>query len=132
MDAILKKLGLRKASFLTTNKVADDEQLKLYQEGKFDFRASTIFLAPLVTITLVNLASIAGGLVRMMVMEAGWRKMFGQVLLSFYIMVMNFPIIEGTLVRKDKGRIPSDVTGLSAVFSLFFLSLGSIIICILL
>ncbi|XWS08835.1 hypothetical protein CRYUN_Cryun40dG0034400 [Craigia yunnanensis] len=132
MDAILKKLGLRKSSFLTTNKVADDEQIKLYQEGKFDFRASTIFLAPLVTISLVNLASVAGGLVRMMVMEAGWRKMFGQLLLSFYIIVMNFPIIEGMLVRKDKGRIPSYVTVLSAVFSLFFLSLGSIIICILL
>ncbi|XWS53852.1 hypothetical protein CRYUN_Cryun10bG0035900 [Craigia yunnanensis] len=132
LDAILKKLSLRKASFLTTNKVADDEQIKLYHEGKFDFRASTIFVAPLVTIILVNLASIAGGIVRMMAMGAGWRKMFGQILLSFYIIVMNSAIIEGMVMRKDKGRILSSVTLLSVVFSLIFLSLGSIIACILL
>ena len=118
---------------MTTNKVADDEQIKLHQEGKFDFRASTIFVAPLVTIILVNLASIVGGVVRMMAMgAAGWRKMFGQVLLSFYIIVMNSAIIEGMVMRKDKGRIPSSVTLLSLVFSLIFLSLGSIITCSLL
>ncbi|XVE65889.1 hypothetical protein DITRI_Ditri08aG0035700 [Diplodiscus trichospermus] len=132
LDAILKKLGLRKASFLTTSKVADGEQIKLYQQGKFDFRASTIFVAPLATILLVNLASIVGGVVRTMVMEeAGWRKMCGQVLLSFYITVMNYAIIEAMVKRKDKGRIPSSVILLSVVFSLIFLSFGSLITCIL-
>lgn len=133
LDAILKKLGLREASFLTTNKVDDDEQIKLYQEGKFDFRAPTIFVAPLVTIILVNLASTGGGVVRMMAMGGGvWRKMLGQILLSFYIITMNYAVVEGMVKRKDKGRIPSSVTLLSAAFSLIFLSLGSIFICILL
>ncbi|EOY05952.1 hypothetical protein QUC31_016528 [Theobroma cacao] len=127
LDAILKKLGLREASFLTTNKVADDEQIKLYQEGKFDFRASTIFLAPLVTIILVNMASFAGGVVRTMVV-GDWKEMFGQVFLSFYIIVMNYGIIEGMIVRKDKGRIPHSVIGLCVAFSLILLSLGSLII----
>ncbi|KAL1181390.1 hypothetical protein V6Z11_A02G045600 [Gossypium hirsutum] len=130
LDAILKKFDLRKASFLTTNKVADDEQFKLYREGKFDFRASTIFVAPLVTVMLVNLASIVGGVYRIMFMGADWRKMFGQVLLSFYIIVMNYVVIEGMVLRKDKGRIPLYVNVLSIVFSLIFLSLGSIIISI--
>lgn len=128
LDAILKKFDLRKASFSTTNKVDDDEQIKLFRESKFDFRASTIFIAPLVTVMLVNLASIVGGVYRIMFMGDDWRKMFGQVLLSFYIIVMNFVVIEGMVLRKDEGRIPLYVNILSVVFSLIFLSLGSIII----
>ncbi|XVF38386.1 hypothetical protein REPUB_Repub20aG0097000 [Reevesia pubescens] len=34
LDAILKKLGLSKATFVITNKVPDDEQIKLYQEER--------------------------------------------------------------------------------------------------
>ncbi|XP_052483980.1 cellulose synthase-like protein G2 [Gossypium raimondii] len=128
LDAILKKFDLRKASFLTTNKVTDNEQITLYRGGKFDFRTSTIFVAPLVTVMLVNLASIVGGVYRIMFMGTDWRKMFGQVLLSFYIIVMNYVVIEGMVLRKDKGRIPLYVNVLSIVFSLIFLSLGSTII----
>ncbi|KAL4311591.1 hypothetical protein GQ457_01G032010 [Hibiscus cannabinus] len=129
LDAILKKFGLREASFMTTNKVADDEQIKLYREGKFDFRASAIFVEPLVTVMLVNLASVAGGVFRMMFMGGDWKKMLGQVLLSVYIIVMNYVVIEGMVMRKDKGRIPLHVSVVSVVFCLIFLSLGSIISC---
>ncbi|OMO95549.1 Cellulose synthase [Corchorus olitorius] len=107
LDSILKKFGLREASFLTTNKVADDEQIKLYQEGKFDFRTSNTFLVPLVTLMLVNMASFVGGVARIIVMENYCKMMFGQILLSFYIVAMNYGIIEGMMIRKDKGRIPS-------------------------
>ncbi|XP_039002085.1 cellulose synthase-like protein G2 isoform X1 [Hibiscus syriacus] len=127
LDAILKKLGLRKASFMTTNKVADDDQIELYREGKFDFRASTIFIVPLVTIMLVNLASVAGGIWRMLFMGGDWKKMLGQVLLSVYIIVMNYVVIEGMVIRRDKGRIPLHVSVLSFVFCLIFLLLGSLI-----
>ncbi|EEF33091.1 conserved hypothetical protein [Ricinus communis] len=41
LDAIFKTLGLREASFLPTNKVEDDDQVKIYQMGKFDFQAAT-------------------------------------------------------------------------------------------
>jgi hypothetical protein len=37
LDAIMKKMGMREASFFPTNKVVDDEQVNLYQMGKFDF-----------------------------------------------------------------------------------------------
>ncbi|XWS39217.1 hypothetical protein CRYUN_Cryun18bG0031400 [Craigia yunnanensis] len=132
LDAILHKLGMREASFLPTNKVTDNEQVKLYEVGVFDFRAATMFLAPLVTIILVNIASFVGGVVRIMVMEDKrdyWKKMVGQIILSFYILITNYAVIEAMIIRKDKASIPSSVTLLSAAFAVIILSVGSFILC---
>ncbi|XWS13808.1 hypothetical protein CRYUN_Cryun36dG0070100 [Craigia yunnanensis] len=131
LDAILNKLGMREVSFLPTNKVTDDEQFKRYEMGIFDFQTATMFLVPLVTIILVNIASFVGGVVRIMVSDNGdhWKKMVGQIFLSSYILITNYAVIEGMIIRKDKAKIPSSVTLLSAVFSVIILSLGSAILC---
>jgi hypothetical protein len=127
LDAIMKKIGMREASFLPTNKVADDEQVKLYQMGKFDFQTSNMFLVPMVAIIILNMASFVGGLVRVIFVGNG-DKMFVQVFISFYILIINFPIVEGMMMRKDKGRVRSSATLISAMFSAIYLFLGSIIL----
>ncbi|XP_034686472.1 cellulose synthase-like protein G2 [Vitis riparia] len=124
MDAIMKKIGMREASFLTTNKVVDNEEEKLYQMGKFDFRTSTAILAPVVILVISNMAAFMVGLAR--VIAAGnWDKMFVQVVLSFYILIMSYPIVEGMILRKDKGRVPPSITLLSTVLAMVLLTLGS-------
>ncbi|KAH9764522.1 cellulose synthase-like protein G3 [Citrus sinensis] len=128
LNAIMHKLGLAEASFSATNKVADDEQVKLYGMGKFDFRTSKMFLAPLVTIILLNIAAFVCGAIRSTIITGDWDKMFVQISLSFYILVMNYAIIEGMIVRKDNGRIPPSVTLSSALLSGIFLPLVSIIL----
>jgi len=122
-DAIMKKIGFREANFPPTNKVVDEEQLKLYQMGKIDFQTSIVFLAPMVSLVLLNIASFIGGLTRAVVTE-NFSEMFVQIVLSFFVVVMNYPIVEGMILRKDKGRIPPSVTILSTLISLAFLSLG--------
>ncbi|XP_052875386.1 cellulose synthase-like protein E1 [Gossypium arboreum] len=133
LDAILNKLGIKEASFLPTNKVTDDEQVKLYEMGIFDFRAATMFLAPLVTVILVNFVAFAGAVVKALVMDDNgdryWEKMFSQMFLSFYILVSNYAIIEGMIIRKDKSSIPLSATLRSVVFSVFILLIGSVILC---
>ncbi|PPR92521.1 hypothetical protein GOBAR_AA28155 [Gossypium barbadense] len=69
LDAILNKLGIKEASFLPTNKVTDDEQFKLYEMGIFDFRAATMFLAPLVVVILVNFAAFVGAVFKALVVD---------------------------------------------------------------
>lgn len=128
LNAIMQKLGLAEARFLATNKVADDEQVKLYGMGKFDFRTSTMFLAPLVTIILLNVAAFIYGAIRSTIITGDWDKMFVQISMSFYILVINYAIIEGMIVRKDNGRIPPSVTLSSALLSGIFLPLVSIIL----
>ncbi|KAK7343998.1 hypothetical protein VNO77_13180 [Canavalia gladiata] len=104
LDAVLKKFGLRKASFVPTNKVEDDEQTMLYQMDKYDFRTSNMFLVPMVTLLIINLSCFIGGIYR--VFSVGdWEKMFIQLFLPPYIIVLNYPIFEGIAIRKDVGRI---------------------------
>ncbi|KAB2014691.1 hypothetical protein ES319_D09G244300v1 [Gossypium barbadense] len=133
LDAILNKLGIKEASFLPTNKATDDEQVKLYEMGIFDFRAATMFLAPLVTVILVNFAAFVGAVFKALVVDDNgdryWEKMFGQMFLSFYILVSNYAIIEGMIIRKGKASIPLSATLWSVVFSVFILLIGSVILC---
>ncbi|XP_011030535.1 PREDICTED: cellulose synthase-like protein G1 [Populus euphratica] len=123
LDAIVKCFGMREASFLPTNKVADDEQVALYQMGKLNFQASTMILTPIITLIILNMVSFIGGVAEMFI-AGSWNETFGQVFLSLYILMVNYPVIEGMLLRKDKGRVPTPVTLLSLVITIFLLCLG--------
>ncbi|KAI8566397.1 hypothetical protein RHMOL_Rhmol02G0037100 [Rhododendron molle] len=129
LDAIMKRLGMREAKFMTTNKVIDDEQTRLYQMGKIDFQTSIMLLAPLVILTIINVVSFVGGVTRAMV-AGKFSDMFTQVFLSLFIVTMGYPVIEGMILRKDKGRIPPSVTILSVLVSTIFLSLGSLLLSV--
>ncbi|KAJ6356191.1 hypothetical protein OIU78_004323 [Salix suchowensis] len=124
LDAILKCFGMREASFLPTNKVADDEQVALYQMGKLNFQSSTMILMPIITLIILNMVSFIGGVARMFI-AGSWDDTFGQVFLSLYILMVNYPVIEGMLLRKDKGRVPTPVTLLSLINHHFLVELGT-------
>ncbi|XP_061974381.1 cellulose synthase-like protein G1 isoform X2 [Populus nigra] len=81
LDAIMKCFGMREASFLPTNKVADDEQVALYQMGKLNFQASTMILTPIITLIILNMVSFIGGVARMFI-AGSWNETFGQVLFN--------------------------------------------------
>lgn len=108
LDGILKNLGLRAASFMPTNKVEDDEKTMLYQMDKYDFRTSNMFLVPMVALLIINMSCFFGGIYRV-VYVGDWDKMFMQLFLPAYVIVVNYPIIEGLMIRKDKGRISPSV-----------------------
>ncbi|XP_065863130.1 cellulose synthase-like protein G2 [Euphorbia lathyris] len=128
LDAVLKLAGLRKASFVPTNKVSDDGKITLYKMGKFDFRTSTVLLAPIVFIVILNIVSLIGGVARIYVLaDRSWDEMFAQIFLSLYIVVVNFPIIEGMFLRKDEGCIPLSVSLLSLLFTMIFMYIGSMV-----
>ncbi|XP_024193737.1 cellulose synthase-like protein G2 isoform X1 [Rosa chinensis] len=126
LDAFMKKFGLREASFFPTNKVDDVEQLQRHIAGVFDFRTSALFLVPLASLVILNMASFCVGISRV-IFQGELEKLFIQVFIPFYAVVVNYPIIEGMLIRKDSGRIPPSVTLLSATASIIFCVLGSII-----
>lgn len=133
LDVILNKLGMKEAVFLPTNKVTDDEQVKLYEMGVFDFRTATMFLAPLVTVILINIAAFVGAVVRALVVDDDGdqyrEKMSGQMFLSLFILITNFAVIEGMTVRRDNAKIPFSATLWSVVLSILILLIGSAILC---
>ncbi|XP_057959552.1 cellulose synthase-like protein G3 [Malania oleifera] len=126
LDVMLKMVGLRQSSFLPTNKVVNEEQVKQYQRDIFDFQTSTMLLAPLVTLVILNMVAFFVGVARMII-AGSWDELLGQVLLSFFILLVLYPVIEGMVLRKDNGRIPPDVTFLSVLCTIIILSLGSIV-----
>lgn len=116
LDALLKKLGLREASFMPTNKVKDDEQTMLYQMDKYDFRTSNMFLVPMVALLTINISCFIGGIYRVLYV-GDWDKMLIQLFLPAYVIVVNYPIIEGLVIRKDKGRISPSVVVTSNILA---------------
>ncbi|MBA0764798.1 hypothetical protein Gotri_014086 [Gossypium trilobum] len=127
LNAVLKLLGLKEANFVPTNKVADDEQITFYQKGLFNFQASTVVLTPLITLVTLNMICFAAGATRTVV-DGSFNAMFGQIFLSFYVLMVQYPFIDGMIFRRDKGRVPTSVTLLSLAISASFLCFGSLII----
>ncbi|XP_004495306.1 cellulose synthase-like protein E1 [Cicer arietinum] len=116
LDCLMKEFGLREASFLPTNKVKDEEQTMLYEMDKYDFRTSNMFLVPMVTLVTINIFCFIGGIYRVLSLGE-LDKMFIQLFLVAYIIVVNYPIIEGIVIRKDKGRISHSVVAISNVLA---------------
>ncbi|XP_061353622.1 cellulose synthase-like protein G2 [Gastrolobium bilobum] len=104
LDATLKKVGIREASFLPTNKAEDDEQTLLYQMDKYDFRASNVFIVPMLALLTINISCFVGGIYRV-ILVGDWDKMFIQLFIAIFVITVNYPIIEGLVIRKDKGRV---------------------------
>ncbi|KAL8142778.1 hypothetical protein V2J09_015810 [Rumex salicifolius] len=127
IDAIMKILGLKNTSFIPTNKVIDDDQAKRYHHGLYDFQTSSMFLVPIGTIVILNLICFLGGLVKTTVV-GNWDEMALQEVLSGFFLVMSKPVIEGMIVRKDKGKFPTSATLKSIVVCLILLVLGPLIL----
>ncbi|KAL2321115.1 hypothetical protein Fmac_030084 [Flemingia macrophylla] len=108
LDALLKKVGVREASFLPTNKSEDNERTLLYQMDKYDFRASNIFIVPILALFTINISCFVGGVYRVLLV-GDCDKMFIQLCLAVFVIIVNYPIIEGLVIRKDQGRISKSV-----------------------
>lgn len=127
LDSVLTKLRLRKASFIPTNKAEDKDTVRLYEKGKFDFRTSNMFLVPLVTVVTLNLCCFVGGVARLAAV-GNWDTMFAQAVLSFYGLIMSFPVMDAMLLRQDNGCIPLSTTLTSTMTALVLLSFGHLIL----
>ncbi|OVA05277.1 Cellulose synthase [Macleaya cordata] len=102
LDVIMKWIGVTKASFRLTNKVIDTEHQKKYEKGVFDFEGATTFMIPLIILVILNLGCFLLGARRVLI-DKSYEEMFGQVFLSFIILVLSYPILEGIVTRKKGG-----------------------------
>ncbi|KAG6395204.1 hypothetical protein SASPL_145845 [Salvia splendens] len=101
VDVLMKYAGVAKANFRLTNKVVDQEKLDKYQQGKFDFQGAKMFMVPLTLLVLLNLGCFVGG-AKGLVSQGNVAEMLGQGLLSMYVLVLSFPILQGLVPRLGK------------------------------
>ncbi|KAF6148932.1 hypothetical protein GIB67_028769 [Kingdonia uniflora] len=104
IDAIMKAIGIKKMDLTLTNKAVDEDQLEKYKKDDFDFQGDKIFIVPLVILVLLNTVSFIGGVGRVII-EGSYDEMFGQIFLSFFILVASYPIIEGIVTGKKNETI---------------------------
>ncbi|KAK1270889.1 Cellulose synthase-like protein G2 [Acorus gramineus] len=119
-DFTMKCVGAKQIKFLLTNKVVDEKKLQMYEKGIFDFEGSTVVLIPASTIAILSTITFLGGLVKV-IMQESYGAMIGQLYISFFSMMSGYPILEGILIRKDKGKVPVAITLYSAVWAMFIL-----------
>ncbi|KAF8033393.1 hypothetical protein BT93_D2105 [Corymbia citriodora subsp. variegata] len=117
LEYTLKSLGIAAQGFNITSKVLDDEQSKKYEQGVFEFGAVSPMFVLLALAAIVNLASLMQGLMVAVVRMSGGGDTEGlvlQILLAGFGVVNGWPIYEAMFIRRDKGRMPTKVTLVSA------------------
>ncbi|GAB4845926.1 hypothetical protein Ancab_024932 [Ancistrocladus abbreviatus] len=119
IDTLLKQIGLSELNFVITPKVVDEEVSDRYKKEILEFGDSSPMFTILATLALMNLFCLVAVL-STVVMNGGqmiWERMGLQMLLCMALVVINSPLYEALFVRKDKGKMPSDVTLKSVGFA---------------
>ncbi|KAH6770010.1 hypothetical protein C2S52_014813 [Perilla frutescens var. hirtella] len=124
-DAILDRISLHEANFTLTNKVVDDEQVRRYELGMYDFHVSTWPLALLCSVYMLNLVSIIMGGAR--IFQQG-DELVAQLGLSLFGVVVNYHFLQGMVLRKDSGRVPPFASSLALLISALLLCFGYLLL----
>ncbi|WCJ33115.1 cellulose synthase like E1 [Euphorbia peplus] len=125
-DTILKLMGFSELEFVITTKVADEDASKRYEKEIMEFGVASPMLITLTTVAILNLVCFLGIMKQVITNENAIEKMLLQIVLCCALVLINLPIYQGFLMRKDKGKLPFSVTVKSVmlasiVFSSFIL-----------
>ncbi|CAN6933423.1 unnamed protein product [Brassica oleracea] len=122
-DTFLKKLGVSESAFVITAKVAEEEAAERYEKEVMEFGVESPMFLLLGTLGMLNLFCFAAAVMRLLMMtsrEAGGdlQTMGLQFVITGLLVVLNWPLYQGMLLRKDKGKMPVMVTVKSVVLAL--------------
>ncbi|KAK7387180.1 hypothetical protein VNO78_27753 [Psophocarpus tetragonolobus] len=121
IDTILKLFGFSDSTFIITTKVTAEDASKRYEKEIMEFGVSSPMLTILATLALLNLFCSLSVLKDAVIWKGGleaFETMVLQVLLSGFLVLINFPLYQGLFLRKDNGRLPISVSIKSIVLSL--------------
>ncbi|XP_039115832.1 cellulose synthase-like protein G3 [Dioscorea cayenensis subsp. rotundata] len=113
----LKQIGIPAPGFNVTSKIMPDEVSKRYKDGIFEFGIVSPFFVSLGTVAIINMFSLIIGMANAVRKERSFDEMFVQLFLSAFVVVNSWPIYEAMFLRKDGGRIPRRVTGISILLA---------------
>ncbi|KAL0414371.1 UNVERIFIED_CONTAM: Cellulose synthase-like protein E6 [Sesamum radiatum] len=125
LNAIFHRIGLHEANFSLTSKVVDEQQETRFRQGIYDFQVSAMLLIPILTLYILNLAAFIS---RIPSLFQKCDELLAQTVLAFYVVVVNYHLLEGMFLRKDSGRIALSHTFLSIAISAIILACGSLLL----
>ncbi|KAF8049063.1 hypothetical protein N665_2307s0006 [Sinapis alba] len=122
IDTIQKKLGVSESAFVITTKVAEEEGAGRYEKEVMEFGVESPMFLLLGTFGMLNFFCLTASIMRLMMTsrEAGGdvKTMGMQFVITVVLVVLNWPLYEGMLLRRDKGKMPMTVTVKSFVLAL--------------
>ncbi|KAL1189485.1 Cellulose synthase-like protein E1 [Cardamine amara subsp. amara] len=120
IDTIRKLLGVSESAFVITAKVAEEEGAERYKEEVMEFGVESPMFLLLGTLGMLNLFCFAAAVMRLLTSRDGgdFQTMGLQFGIAGALVVINWPLYEGMLFRKDKGKMPMSVTVKSIVLAL--------------
>ncbi|KAJ7014353.1 cellulose synthase-like protein E1 isoform X2 [Populus alba x Populus x berolinensis] len=121
VDTVLKTLGFGDTAFVITDKVADEDVSQRYEKEMMEFGATSPMFEVLSTLAMLNLFCLVGA-VKKVIMNYSIHRLHEtmplQILLCGVLVLVNLPLYQGLLLRKDKGRMPCSVTVKSSLVAL--------------
>nr|APR63590.1 cellulose synthase-like protein E1 [Populus tomentosa] len=121
IDTVLKTLGFGDTAFVITDKVADEDVSQRYEKEMMEFGATSPMFEVLSTLAMLNLFCLVGAVKKVIVNDSIHRlheTMPLQILLCGVLVLVNLPLYQGLLLRKDRGRMPCSVTVKSSLVAL--------------
>ncbi|KAG2680823.1 hypothetical protein I3843_11G116300 [Carya illinoinensis] len=127
LEFFLKSVGIPTQGFNVTSKVLDDEQSKRYMQGFFEFGVPSPMFVPLTTAAFVNLVSFVWGLVWIFrgSKDVEVEGLFVQIFLAGFGVVNSWPIYEGVVWRRDKGKLHIRTTMISTFLASLLVAAAS-------
>ncbi|PON35281.1 hypothetical protein PanWU01x14_337590 [Parasponia andersonii] len=111
INVIKRQLKLSETTFALTNKVVTKDALMRYEQEIMGFGSSNIMFTILSTLAILNLFTLLGGIMRLVVdlNSEALEKCIMQIVLCGIIDATNLPIYEALFIRSDMGCLPSSV-----------------------
>ncbi|WCJ33116.1 cellulose synthase like E1 [Euphorbia peplus] len=110
LDTILKLMGFSELDFVITAKVTDEDVSRRYEKEIMEFGVASPMMIILTAIAMLNLVCFFGMLKQVVTDENAIEKMLLQIIICCAVVLINLPIYQGSLLRKDKGKLPFSVT----------------------
>ncbi|CAL5442744.1 unnamed protein product [Camellia sinensis] len=127
IEFISKYVGIATQGFNVTNKVIDNEQGKRYDQGTFEFGVESPMFVSLAVAAIINLIAFVGGLIGVL-RGKNSEGLFGQLLISGFVVLNCCPVYEAMVLRTDKGRMPTKTTIISTFLAWALYTAASLIL----
>ncbi|CAL5442742.1 unnamed protein product [Camellia sinensis] len=127
IEFVSKYLGIATQGFNVTSKVVDNEQGKRYDQGTFEFGVESPMFVSLAVTATINLIAFVGGLIRVL-RGKNSEGLFGQLLISGFVVLNCCPVYEAMVLRTDKGRMPTKTTIISTFLAWALYTTASLIL----
>ncbi|CAA0806657.1 Cellulose synthase-like protein G2 [Striga hermonthica] len=124
LNAVSYRLGLLQANFTLTNKAVDEDEVKRYEVGIYDFQISPLMLTPMCSLYLLNLLCCVIGAAKL---ARAWDELLAQAVLALFGVVVNWYFLQGMFFRLDSGRVSTFVTLISVVLASVVLGVGFLV-----